>query len=258
MIRHLALVLSGLLASAAMLAPVSPATADPGCEQYNDRGVCVIYVELPGDRNPGKPPPGDSKDKAPELPDCASFPKASDSPPDDPTGWVQVGCMEGSIAITLWVEGGPSAEQIARSLVARVQLKPIDIGLVPRGADAMTVVGMPVWLWVNDPTPTTWGPATISAGGVTLTARVQSVTWDMGDGTTLTCGKGTEWKLGMGGNPSPTCGHTYDKQGHYTIRARSHWLATWSGYGRSGTIPVTLSTSRRLDVGEIQVIETGG
>ena len=72
---------------------------------------------------------------------------------------------------------------------------------------------MPVWLWVNDPTPTTWGPATISAGGVTLTARVQSVTWDMGDGTTLTCGKGTEWKRGMGGNPSPTCGHTYDKQG---------------------------------------------
>jgi hypothetical protein len=169
---------------------------------------------------------------------------------------VQVGCTEGSIAITLWVQGGPSAEQIARSLIARIELRPIDIGLTPLGADVMTVVGMPVWLWAAEPTPATWGPATISAGGMTLTAKVQSVTWDMGDGTTLTCGKGTEWKRGMGGDPSPTCGHTYSTQGHYTIRARSHWVATWSGYGRSGTIPVTLSTTRQLDVGEIQVIQT--
>lgn len=252
LLRILGIVLMSFLAFAHP--PASRADGGADCTVW---GACEASDTGPG--GPGGGDKGGSKDdKAPELPDCASFPKASDSPPDDPTGWVQVGCMEGSIAITLWVEGGPSAEQIARSLVARVQLKPIEIGLVPRGADAMTVVGMPVWLWVNDPTPTTWGPATISAGGVTLTARVQSVTWDMGDGTTLTCGKGTEWKRGMGGNPSPTCGYTYDKQGHYTIRARSHWLATWSGYGRSGTIPVTLSTSRRLDVGEIQVIETGG
>ncbi len=255
MVRRWSLLMAVIVGLA--LGWVVPGTAyadgDATCSRL---GQCETSDIGPG--GPSSSDPGDSKDKAPELPLCADFPGASDSPPDDPTGWVQVGCMEGSIAITLWVEGGPSVEQIARSLVARVQLEPIDIGLVPRGVDAMTVVGMPVWLWVNDPTPTTWGPATISAGGVTLTARVQSVTWDMGDGTTLTCGKGTEWKRGMGGNPSPTCGHTYDEQGRYTIRARSHWLATWSGYGRSGTIPVMLSASRRLDVGEIQVIETDG
>jgi len=248
--------------TAVMLGPILgwavPAVAyADGDATCNRLGQCETSDSRPG--GPGNSDPGEASDaKAPELPDCASFPKASDSPPDDPTGWVQVGCMEGSIAVTLWVEGSPSAEQIARSLVARVQLRPIDIGLVPRGVDAMTVVGMPVWLWVSEPTPTTWGPTTISAGGVTLTARVQSITWDMGDGTTLICGEGTEWKRGMGGGPSPTCGHTYDKQGRYTIRARSRWLAAWSGYGRSGTIPVTLSTTKRLDVGEIQVIETGG
>lgn len=229
------------------------ASGDADC---NWLGNCEL-----SDTKPGKPGGGGSGggngDKAPDLPDCAAFPKASDTPPDDPTGWVQVGCMEGSIAITLWVEGGASPQQIAQSLLAQVQLRPIGIGLVPRGNNVMTVVGMPVWLWVDEPSRTTWGPATISAGGMTLTAKVQSVTWDMGDGTTLTCGKGTEWKKGMGGDPSPTCGHTYDEQGRYTITARSHWLARWSGYGQSGTIPVTLSTSRVLEVGEIQVIGTG-
>lgn len=243
------------LALCAIEPPPALAAGGGDCDVIS--GSCEVH-----DVDPPKPAPPksdrDGPDKSPELPNCASFPGASDSPPDDPEGWVQIGCMEGSIAITLWVEGGPSAEQIARSLVARVQLKPIEIGLVPRGTDAMTVVGMPVWLWVDDPTPTTWGPATISAGGVTLTAKVTAVVWDMGDGTTLTCGKGTEWKRGMGGDPSPTCGHTYSEQGSYTIRARSRWVATWSGYGQSGTIPVTLSTARQLDVGEIQVIETGG
>lgn len=230
------------------------ADGDATCSRL---GQCETSDTKPG--GPSKGGSGEAKDdEPPKLPDCASFPKASDSPPDDPTGWLQIGCMEGSISITLWVEGGANPEQIARSLITRIQLQPIDIGLVPSGVDAMTVVGMPVWLWVDEPTATTWGPATIAAGGMTLTAKVQSVTWDMGDGTVLNCGKGTEWKRGMGGSPSPTCGHTYDQQGRYTIRARSHWLATWSGYGRSGTIPVTLSTSRRLDVGEIQVIETGG
>ena len=220
-------------------------------------GSCQASDTAPGtphDSGSGQP----HSDKPPELPKCSSFPEASDSRPADAEGWVQIGCTEGSIAITVWVEGGVSAEQIARSLLARVQLRPIEIGLVPLGVDAMTVVGMPVWLWVDDPSPTTWGPATISAGGVSLTARVRSVTWDLGDGTTLTCGKGTEWRRGMGGDPSPTCGHTYEVQGRYTIRARSHWVATWSGYGQSGTIPVTLGAARRLDVGEIQVIETDG
>ena len=74
----------------------------------------------------------------------------------------------------------------------------------------------------------------------------------------MRCGKGTVWRPGMGGGPSPTCGHTYFEQGSYTIRARSHWVARWSGYGQSGTIPVSLAVTRGLDVGEVQVIQTGG
>jgi hypothetical protein len=145
---------------------------------------------------------------------------------------------------------------LARSLLAEVDLDPIDIGLAPKGADAMALVGLPVWLWVHDPSRTTWGPATISAGGMTMTIKVESLKWSLGDGTTISCGKGTVWKPGTGGKSSPTCGHTYTRQGTYTVTATTHWVARWSGYGQSGEIPFDLSSSRRLTVGEIQVLGT--
>lgn len=263
-------VLGLLLALILGSAPVGVAHAggDADCNRW---GACeardIVHPKPPrgggGDRTtPTQPvdPDNPDVDGRPGLPDCASFGRSSVDRPKNvpnPDNWVQVSCLDGGVMTTVWVERTLTAGQIAQSLLARIQLRPIDIGLVPRGNNVMTVVGMPVWLWVDEPSRTTWGPATISAGGMTLTAKVQSVTWDMGDGTTLTCGKGTEWKKGMGGDPSPTCGHTYDEQGRYTITARSHWVARWSGYGQSGTIPVTLSTSRVLEVGEIQVIGTG-
>ena len=150
---------------------------------------------------------------------------------------------------------------MARLLVARVQLKPITVGITPlaKGPNSMGLVGLPVWLWADDPSATTWGPVTITVGGMSLTAKVSSLSWEMGDGTRLSCGKGTEWKRGMvkadgSAYPSPTCGHTYSKQGTYTITATSHWVAHWSGYGESGDIPVPLSTSYRYVVAELQAI----
>lgn len=200
----------------------------------------------------------------PKLPDCGSV-NGYDSVPagEDPAGWVEIACTEGGIRVLLWVRPGSgmsavNPELVARSLLAQVQLEPIEIGLAPKGADAMALVGLPVWLWVDDPDRTTWGPATISAGGMTLTAQAESVVWTMGDGKKVSCGKGTEWKRGMGGGESPTCGHVYSRQGQYTVTATTHWMARWSGYGQSGSIPVLMSSSRPLDVGELQVIVTRG
>jgi len=151
--------------------------------------------------------------------------------------------------------------ELAWLLVARVRLKPIKVGITPlaKGPRVMGLVGLPVWLWADDPTPTTWGPVTISAGAMSLTARVSSVTWDMGDGTKFSCGKGTGWKRGMvkadgSAYPSPTCGHTYSKQGRYTITATTHWNAHWTGYGESGDIPFPLTTTYRYTVAELQAI----
>lgn len=152
-------------------------------------------------------------------------------------------------------------EQLARILLARVQLRPIKVGITPlaKGPNSMGLVGLPVWLWADDPTRTTWGPATITAGAMSLTARVSSVTWDMGDGTRVSCGKGTRWKRGMvkadgSAYPSPTCGHTYSKQGTYTITATTHWDVVWSGYGQTGSMDVQLTANYRYVVAELQAI----
>jgi hypothetical protein len=263
MTRRLPWALASFLLLILSVVPTGIAQAE-GNADCNRWGVCQATDSSPG-KKPAKPERLKSSDDPPKYPDCPD-------PGDDavfegegkpiPEGWIRITCWGsdwiGEGLHQVWVEPRVDPERLARSLLAQVELKPISIGLVPKDPDAMTVVGLPVWLWVDEPTRTTWGPATIAAGGVALTATVESVTWDMGDGTTLSCGKGTEWKRGKGAEPSPTCGHVYEKQGSYTIRARSHWVARWSGYGQSGTIPVTLSTTRQLDVGEIQVIVTGG
>lgn len=166
--------------------------------------------------------------------------------------------MEGSLVLLFWVEPGVNPGQLARSLLDEMNLTPIDIGITPKGPDAMALVGLPVWLWVDDPSSTSWGPKTISAGGVTMTAKAHKVVWDLGDGAKVSCGKGTEWRYGVGEEPSPTCGHTYTEQGRYTVEATSYWTADWSGYGQSGSFAFELTRSQRLDVGELQVIVTSG
>lgn len=235
-----------------------PASAEPKCDL--DAEYCEIRD---GGDGSGA---GESKGGgSPQVPLCSAFPRGV---PEDPpkSDWVYVECRLSSTdvdTIGLWVPPRASAEQIAWVLVARLQLRPIDIGLTPLDPDVMTAVGIPVWLWVDHPSRTSWGPATIRAGGISLTARVESVTWTLGDGAVIRCGKGTEWRpsmvdrQGMIGE-SPTCGHVYQQQGRYAVRATAHWVVRWQGYGESGTIRLNVNASRQLRVGEIQVIVTRG
>lgn len=193
---------------------------------------------------------------------CSSIPGSPNKPLDDPKDrdpklkLVLVTCRtEGGLS-AVWTFVGVTAVNpavVAQSLLARMQLRPIEIGMAP---PTRSYVGIPVWMWADEPGRLTYGPATITAGGVSLTAKVTKVVWSMGDGSSVTCQKGTEWTRAKAGGSSPTCGHTFTKQGRYTVTARSYWVATWSGYGQSGTIPFTLESSRQLQVGEIQVITT--
>ena len=89
---------------------------------------------------------------------------------------------------------------------------------------------------------------------MTATGRVASVVWDMGDGQVVTCGAGTAYEDRFGMAKSPDCGHVYTRRGKYTVSATSHWVITWSGIGQAGTIPMTLSTSAPVTIGEVQVL----
>jgi hypothetical protein len=169
--------------------------------------------------------------------------------------------------------------QAAALLVRTFQLRGIDIGMAPAqkvhvddtaGTTAYrrAWVGIPVWLWANDPQPLNYGPYTQTAtlGGVTVTAtaRVASVTWTSGDGQNITCGAGTVFDLdGMRDQlaaDSPTCGYRYQKTSggrEFTVTATSHWDVEWTGGGTDGTIAVRdTSSTTQVHVGELQSVNT--
>lgn len=154
----------------------------------------------------------------------------------------------------------PDPEQLARRAVARMQLKPITIGIVPKDdPDSVGLVGMPIWLWAEDPGDQTIGPISrsVSEGGytVTATAEVERIRWSMGDGETQTCtGPGTPYKLAYGIRESPDCGYRFKTQGEFTVTARSDWLVRWSGIGETGTFSLTLSESTQIVIGELNVL----
>jgi hypothetical protein len=209
------------------LADPQPPKSDPAWEGHTD-GVIVsctpyVCVEQP------------DQDYIPDCPDISRW--AAEAP-----------------------GGGPDPAALAQRAVSRMRLQGIDIGIVPEeGPGSIGIVGMPQWMWVNEPVPNTFGPITrsASAGGatVTATAHVSRIVWDMGDGTTVTCtGPGSPYKDSYGIADSPDCGHRYTKQGEYEVTATSYWTVRWEGIGQTGTIPMDFTSTANIVMGEAQVI----
>lgn len=155
--------------------------------------------------------------------------------------------------------------ELARRALASLNLQPIDIGIVPKDESGkLGLIGLPTWMWVENPSATTYGPASASASDgpitVNLTAQVDTITWTMGDGSTVSCEKGTPYDPGFGDQDSPDCGHRYEQTSahqpgqKYTVTATSHWIAEWAGGGQSGTIEFDLSTDTQIQIGEMQVL----
>ena len=163
-------------------------------------------------------------------------------------------------------EPPPDPRVLAERAVESMRLAPVEMGIFPRSLDedpdALGYVGWNVWLWAQNSAANTWGPIsrTASAAGysVTATANVARVEWDMGNGDVVTCGAGKPWRaVWVNNEASPDCGYVYDYPQQYTVTATSHWVVEWEGIGQSGTIDMTLSDTREVNVAEIQVVITG-
>jgi hypothetical protein len=171
-----------------------------------------------------------------------------------------------------WLPGPPEVgmtpEQAARAVVRRMDLRAADIGIVPEDRPgSIGAVGAPVYMWTARG-PARFGPQTLtgSAGGVTIsaTARVDRIVWSMGDGATVTCRTpGTPYEDRYGFNPSPDCGHRYNRTSTgqpgnaYPITATSFWVVNWTGPGGSaGQITLDLTSRTSIQVGELQALVT--
>lgn len=157
----------------------------------------------------------------------------------------------------------PDPEDLALRLLASIDFEAPELGMFPRGdsPERMSYVGWRMWLWAESSSSLQWGPVSdsLSQGGVTvsLTARVSGVEWNMGDGKSVSCGKGTPWSEAVTGGrnvASPDCGHVYSEDGRYTVTVTSSWDVEWSGGGRSGSLPFTLSREADVLVGELQSV----
>ncbi len=130
--------------------------------------------------------------------------------------------------------------------------------------DGRLYVHVPTWLWIDRGW---WRPytATAQAGRVwaTVTAQPVSVTWDLGDGATVSCaGPGTAWTPSAGGDES-ACSHTYRRStsgGALTMSATVTLEVTWTSNAPVGGELPAISRASTIDVevGEIQAIGTEG
>jgi hypothetical protein len=163
---------------------------------------------------------------------------------------------------------GPEFEAaVTASVVANVMAP--GLGVFPGGLedpaypDASGAVGMPVWLWADDPGPGVASKLTKSADlrghPIRIEVSLAKVTYDMGDGGTVVCGLGTEPVRVHAPRPSPNCGYSYMEMGRYTVSAETQFKVEWSSTGgRHGIFPFTLTRSGVYVVGEIQVVAVSG
>lgn len=202
---------------------------------------------------------------------------------EDPDG---DSCAAGIGAFGYWSATPPpgvqqyTPAQAAAALARSFRLTPITIGMAPARKThhddppgtqpyRRTWVGVPVWLWVANPKPLTYGPYTQTAtlGGVTVTARatVTQVDWTSGDGNHAACAAGTPFDPSTWADDaaadSPTCGFRFERtsteqpDGVWNVTATSHWTVSWVGGGQTGTIQLTnLTATTPVQVGELQSV----
>lgn len=165
----------------------------------------------------------------------------------------------------VWFPGAaelpPDPADLAERAVEQMNLSAIRIGIVPEARQGRVgLVGLPVWLWVDEPSDQTWGPisrtASLRGYSVTATAKVSHIRWEMGNGQVVSCSnRGTPYADKYGTQQSPTCGYPgYTKDGTYTVRATSYWDVTWTGMGQTGAMDFTFTRTAQITVGELQVV----
>ena len=149
---------------------------------------------------------------------------------------------------------------LAAQAVARLSVPAPAIMISPHPSDnqwGVSAVGLPLWVWADDPGPVT---STVTEQGINIVMQASrgTVTFDWGDGTSSVCNQMRPRPANLDPlTPSPDCGHTYLRRGDYTITATAGWAVTWQALGQSGTLPLSTRTTSAIPVREFQSLVVG-
>ena len=222
------------------------------------------------------------------VPYSTAFPGADGGPPPagstQPGAWYVDLCATGTVVTqglgVVWFTTGqaptvppPDPSAVGAQAASQLQLPDPSLVLSPTGTG---YVNLAEWLWID---PSIWHPFTTSAqacnaGGcvtATATATPAYVTWNTGDGSTLTCnGPGTAYNSAISASAQSTsCSHTYTttsasqpapsgnpNAAAFTVTATVTWMVAWSGPdGSAGSLSsLTTQASTALVVTQIESV----
>jgi hypothetical protein len=117
------------------------------------------------------------------------------------------------------------------------------------------IVGIDTWMWID---AGDWEPVTATAGipglSVTATATPTQVSWDMGDGTTVTCdGPGTPYDPDLEPSDQSTdCSHVYQQRGAHTASATVVWSVAWTASDGSGGVLADASRTTEFPMSVVE------
>ena len=125
------------------------------------------------------------------------------------------------------------------------------------------LVGVPTWLWLAGEWRAAEATAAVGAVSSTVRARPVQATWELGDGTTLTCDAGTRYDPALSPrSQSSDCTHVFIRDsrgtadGAYQVRVTVAYEVSWEastgaggaleGLTRTTTLPVVVQEAQAL------------
>lgn len=162
--------------------------------------------------------------------------------------------------VTLGPGAGPIAPAVTGRQVAEIAVAQLPIALPQPHLNPPTqqIIHIPTWLWTADQGQPT---ASASLAGVTatVTATLDKVVWDTGDGDTVTCTTaGTPYDAARpAATQRTTCSHTPNKlAGPVTVTATVHWDISYTATdGTNGALaPQTRTTSIDSTITELRTL----
>lgn len=263
------------LALLATLISAPPALADGGGGNGGavvGSGGITVTVGTPGSTGH----PGGSGDTAGAPPSCGLVYISGTELPslvDNSTQgyWVISTCKLGFVPGALtWVPTTPGSPRPVASVVAQTALSHATWPKISASFDPAPdrlLVNFPIWLHLASGWQQVTATATIAGVTATVTAKPESVTWEMGDGTSVTChSQGTAYDPSLSWTTNIArrdCGYVYTSSsaaqadGRFGVKVTVRYGVTWtSNFGAGGSLGVyDRGASTSVAVGQVQSLE---